>query len=376
MPKCLICGEHFRMLNSHITRTHKISISEYKQSFGTNVPLRDQDVIEKHKNNVVTSWNVEYWMGRHGLSEEEAIKELSDRRAKLNVLNASPRTTDYWTKYYNLTEEEATQRVSSLQSRGLEFTLAKYGDGGEIIYRDRIKARAFGNSLEGQLASGKSRDQIRVSRDNFTIHSIMSKHNVTESEAEQIRSKRLEHHVSYRRVSDVESHLHVSHSVAKSIVSNIQRRDLAFYQRKYGAENGTIAYKHMLKRGAVNPGTPSKASMIYFNETLDWLNSKNIEYHLEKTIIVMHKHFCVDMLIPAFNLIVEYDGRMFHADPQQPDYSWKSARGGLTYSQSLTRDFTKNAYLKFARYHVIRIHEHRAPNFNLLQHLKDNYATS
>jgi hypothetical protein len=58
MPKCMICGVNFKLLNSHITRTHKIATSEYRDLFGEDTPFTEESVRQKQRENGYSPFSV------------------------------------------------------------------------------------------------------------------------------------------------------------------------------------------------------------------------------------------------------------------------------------------------------------------------------
>ena len=79
----------------------------------------------------------------------------------------------------------------------------------------------------------------------------------------------------------------------------------------------------------------------------------------------------MDLVLPQYGLIFEYDGEAFHADPLVIDETWMSAKGNIGYWESIEYDSAKTAALESIGFKVIRIHSKYKNEFDLINILEE-----
>jgi hypothetical protein len=131
---CKLCGLISHDLTSHITRTHKIPIQEYKNRYGN---IRSEQYLNSQSERILGDKNPAY---EHGgkfspfsdkfiyadtMNKEELCKKVSESN-KNNGNN--DKTISYWVKK-GFTEEEAKENISNIQTTfSLEICVEKYGE--------------------------------------------------------------------------------------------------------------------------------------------------------------------------------------------------------------------------------------------------------
>jgi len=143
MLTCKICGLKATNLITHIVRTHKMSCDEYKKKYNVKkvqeISKQSIDKIKKSlklywteerkeefkkKSHKYSQWNKQFWIERYNMTEEEAIKKISEvqrKNAKKAVEKFKPSQTQwnkqFWIERYNMTEEEAIKKISEVQAK-------------------------------------------------------------------------------------------------------------------------------------------------------------------------------------------------------------------------------------------------------------------
>ena len=160
--KCKICGLLSHDLTSHITRTHKISISDYKKNYGD---IRSEKYLKNQSENMRGEINPAF---NHGgrlspLSEnfiyysEKNKEKIIQKISKSNKNNGNTNTTlTYWINQ-GYTEDEAKSELSKRQSTfSLQKCIEKHGKvNGEKIWLDRQEKWA--NSMKRSRKNGFSK---------------------------------------------------------------------------------------------------------------------------------------------------------------------------------------------------------------------------
>lgn len=368
---CLECGQLFSMLQSHITRTHKITTDEYREKHGKDTPFLSDDVLKLKKENGYSPWSISDRMSR-GESEEDAKLALKKKRAETFGSHTSVFSEIFWiNKGYSKEEAEAEM---AKRRCSLENLIKKYGEEeGKRRYIEQYTKSGISNSKQAMLDRGYSESQIRTMRDNFSIPSIMEKQEVDEETAIKIREGRLINSSSHWTLK-YWTDLGYSVDVAKERLSEIQRRDLPFFINKYGDVDGKIRYNSWVKDATSRSvgKFASKESVEYFKPLIDWCSENGYSVETEKYVRIDTKAYYLDLVIPELMLVFEYDGEAFHADPEVIDESWVSAKGGYSYWDSIAEDDMKTNIVQSLGYKVIRIHSSRKNQFNLTEIVKSH----
>ena len=118
MLKCKICNHEGKQLHQHIVKRHNMSVTEYKIKFGDcKMQLVSEETLKVKKQ--VSHFKVEYWLER-GYTESQAKHEISE----LQKRNNSKRTyekhqlilcNEYWMTKHGLTEQEAIDKIKKIQ---------------------------------------------------------------------------------------------------------------------------------------------------------------------------------------------------------------------------------------------------------------------
>lgn len=133
--ECIICGLYSHDLTSHITRTHKMKVSQYKVEYGGKI--RSQKYLNKQSERIKGNKNPAYNHGgkysplsdkfihKDTTSKEDVIRKISTS-IKNNGNNST--TIKYWLKQ-GYTEEESLQKLKERQTTfTLEKCIEKYGE--------------------------------------------------------------------------------------------------------------------------------------------------------------------------------------------------------------------------------------------------------
>lgn len=368
MPKCMICGVTFKLLNSHITRTHKIATSEYRDMFGEDTPFTEESVRQKQRENGYSPFSVKGVSKKFGVQEDEAKERVKDFTANIFGPETCVWSEEFWLKR-GFSEEAAKKEVFNRQSRGLDRYIRVYGeDEGNKKYLENCKRQSETSSKEYFLQKGMTEEEIREMRDNFSIPTLMKKYSISLEEAESMRRSRLVHY-SQARTPQFWIKKGYSEEDAIEAVQQMQQRGKDWWERKY-PDDWEERYAEYLHKTTVKFCTPSKEQLVFFQPLLEYCENEDIHYELEYKIKNMDKIYYIDLVIPSYNLAFEYDGEAFHPDPQCVDESWTSARSGRSYAECLENDNIKSIAIKESGLHLIRIHAKRKYTFDLVELLK------
>lgn len=370
MITCLECNKKFNLLQSHLRHKHNMSTDEYRLKHGNDVEFMSESVLQKKKQNGYSCWSIDDRMAR-GETEDEAKANIKAKKKETFGSHTTCRSTVYW-ELQGLSKSEAAERVKEIQTRDLNYFLKKYGDNGKLIFEEIQKKKGISNSKEAMLQKGLTEPEIKLMRDNLSLESIMTKCDVTKEEAEQIRSSRLENHCSCWGL-DYWIDKGFTEEDARLKISQLQRRDLEYFVQKYGEEQGKERYNSFIKlsTGHSVGKFASKESIKFFSSLVDWCEQNAIEIEFEKYVSVDTKTYYIDCVVPSISLAIEYDGKAFHADPENIDVSWFSAKKHLSYWDSINADQLKTERLESIGYKVIRIHSSRSEEYDLVKIVKD-----
>lgn len=130
---CMICGLFSHDLTSHILRTHKIKVSDYKEKYGE---IRSKKYLNNQSNNIKGNKNPAYnHNGKYSpLSNSFLYSDTVDRKSIIDKISLSNKnngnndtTLIYWTNR-GFTKEESKEKVKERQSTfSLQKCIEKYG---------------------------------------------------------------------------------------------------------------------------------------------------------------------------------------------------------------------------------------------------------
>ena len=367
MPTCKLCNKYFKLLNSHICRGHKMTTTEYKKLFGDDTPFMDESVKELKRENGYSPWSVADVMERKSLSIEDATLLVKNKVADTFGRDTSVRCEEYWISK-GFTQDQAKEKISSLQVRNLDYFVHKYGSEiGREKYESWRKGIQVSNSKEFMLSNGITGEAIKIMRDNFTVDNLMIKYSIDETTATDMRKSRIKNSVS-ALTQEYWISKGFTQDQAKEKISSLQVRNLDYFVHKYGSEIGREKYESWVYAATKHSvgKFSSKESQVFFAPFIEYCKTTGIDYVEEKYFSVNGKSYYVDLCLPNEKIIFEYDGEAFHADPENVDLQWRSAKKNLSYDEVLAYDNKKMSDLESIGYRVIRIHSSRKDLFDLV----------
>lgn len=377
MIECKLCHKMFLTLNTHIERTHKTKINDYKIRFGQDAPLYSDETKKAQSKNATSPFMVRHWT-KKGFSEAEAI-ELAKPYLKNNADNAkiySPRCIEHWVKK-GFSQEDAKVKVSDYQRRGLKFYTDLLGEkDGEIKFKAVIKSLTYANSSDGLREKGFSDDDIRKYKDHRSLAHFEDKYG--KIEGEELYKISIKEHRKYSfRCIEYWMRLGYSEEESKKKVSVIQVRNLETFILKYGEVDGLIKYKAWtISSQTGRTGGISKESIVYFQELKTFCDKNFISYISEYRIGRENgRNYYYDLCLPELKIIFEYDGAAFHADPLNEDLNW-IGRHGLTYAESLNNDIKKQTHAEIQGFTIVRIHSTRKKYIKIIDIVKERINES
>lgn len=370
MPVCLECGVHYSVLTTHIIRKHKMLTSEYRDKYGQNIRFTDDSVKLKQKENGFSPFSLNDAMKR-GLSKEDAQIAINKTISESLGRHTSVRCTEYWERN-GYSKEEAIQKISDLQCRNQLFFIEKYGqEEGKQKFVEHRKNVAIANSKEFMLANGRSEEDVRFMRDNFSIESLKIKYDLSQEDAVLLRDERMLNNTSCRTL---DYWLRKGFSIEKSeeLLSKIQTRNVEFFVNKYGKDKGELKYISWVNLATVQTinKSSSKEANLYFAPLIKFCDSINLKYTFEKFVSFGTKCYYIDLTIESLRLSFEYDGEKFHPDPENYDPLWKPLKGNSTEKERRDYDSRKNSDIESLGYHAIRIYSKRKHEINLIEIVK------
>lgn len=150
--KCSICGVEFKSLLSHVKSKHDMKPSKYREIYGVKTMAvysdeqkrsmsdsqkrRFSNESERKKNsdrqkNGASCFTETYWIkrGMSSIESKNKVSEIQKENAKKSILKTKPEYShfnkQYWIIKKGLSEEDAVKRVSELQSI-LSFRSSKF----------------------------------------------------------------------------------------------------------------------------------------------------------------------------------------------------------------------------------------------------------
>jgi very-short-patch-repair endonuclease len=140
---------------------------------------------------------------------------------------------------------------------------------------------------------------------------------------------------------------------AKSMVSDLQRRDLKYFTDKYGAKDGFIRYSNHVKAKISN----SVGKSYIEKDMIEYCKSiyKSTEHN--HPIKTKHGNYVVDAFIPEKNLIIECFGDYWHCNPKFWDSDKYHQHLHMTAKEKQKLDNKRIKNLKAEGYSVIVLWE-------------------
>lgn len=370
MPNCLICGKFCKLLNVHITRFHKMPTSEYKSLYGADTPFTEQSVKDKQIQNGYSPMSIPGVMKKFKCDEAEAIQRINEHKRRTFTSETSIWSVKYWLKK-GFSESEAAERVKFYQTYDEASYIRRYGEiEGRKKYQENNQKAAYSRQTEGMLKNGWALEEIKEQKDNFSIPVLMKKYGISETEAVGLRKSRLRNHNSYFCL-DFWIKKGYQEEQSKAVISKLQSRQEDYWIKKYGEELGRQKYESYLSKLKFKFFVPSKESLQFFAPVMKFCDDNRIEYTLEKNVKVNGRSYHVDLVIEEYDLMFEFDGAKFHADPRIVDEQWKHCRSHATYHEILCYDNRKTQDLSSTGDTVIRIHSNYKHEFDLIKILKE-----
>lgn len=289
---CKICGLERKNLTSHIIRTHKMSVPEYKEKYTTEVisPLEKHTMSNRIKGSNNPAFNhggklspysknfVKYKDGSANYSIEDVVKKSNSTK----VENSSNNTTIEYYLNKGLSLPDAQEALSERQNNfTLEKCIERHGaDLGPEIWRNRQERwqHTINSKPKHEI------DQINAKKGN-TREQLVEKYG--EEKTKEILEKR---YTKFGRSS---------------------KESFRFFIKLYKK-----ARKIGIKREDIFLGTKK------CNEY--WIHNESF--------------FSYDFTIKSIKMIIEYHGTAFH--PKVGDYNWKSPFG-KTYEEMIVIEEAK-----------------------------------
>lgn len=283
---CKICGLERKNLTSHIIRTHKMSVPEYKEKYEAEVisPLEENTMKNRMKGSNNPAFNhggklspysknfVKYKDG----SADYSIKDVVKKSNTTKIENNSNNTTIEYYLNKGLSLPDAQEALSERQSTfTLEKCIERHGsDLGSEIWRNRQERwqHTINSKPKHEI------DQINTKKGN-TREQLIEKYG--EKKAKEILEKR------YTKIG------------------RSSKEAFTFFSKLYKK-----ARKIGIKRGDIFLGTKKR------NEY--WIHQDSF--------------FTYDFTIKSIKMIIEYHGTAFH--PKVGDYNWTSPFG-KTYDEMM-----------------------------------------
>lgn len=341
MVICEICGREMHSLTTHLTRTHKIEPSEYKKKFKVTT-LISEECRNKISENVVSIYQHKYWIDKgHTLEEAKDIIDKIYAHNKENTIYVWD--IEYWTNK-GMSIEEAKQQISFMYSSSLENLIIKYG---EIEGAKRYEEYRISRSVaQKKSVKGLTQEERNVRFNNTSLEKFISlygeiegvvKYNIYKNNCRKTSKRSLVYW----------SGIYPDEEIAKEKLKEYQSRNMKWWQETYLNDWETKRLDWMSKISN-NGKSVSKESILFKNLFLS-------EYQLIEEFMLYdnYKSYWYDFLLKDYNLIVEYDGVMWHPDPNDSS-TWKGINGH-SYEDGIAYDNLKDDIAIRNGYSIIRV---------------------
>lgn len=286
-----------------------------------------------------------YWE-RRGWSEDDI-----DQRRMKKKMPSSPMRYENWLNKINdntgnfYTIEEAKYKVRSFRKSNLEYWIEKgYSEEDSLKkvkeYQKENSDKFVSKILENpEKYKDRTPTQIgywlkRGYNENDAIEKLKQRQDVTSLEFYNKKYGEEEGLIRYnKRV------LNISYTSSRK-----------YYIDKYGKEEGNNLYNTLVKNRIVPMSRASKESFYFLKEVFKYLRKNGIDkndiywgvgHSSEWFINTGNSIFFYDFTIPKLNIIIEYNGTMFHPNPDKILKDWKCLYSGLSYDVVLKNDILK-----------------------------------
>lgn len=293
-----------------------MTVDEYRLLYPDS-NLMSEAVRKKKSENVVSPYVVKSWINKgHTTKEAEQLVTQYQKNNSEKNKTSSPRTIHYWIKK-GYDEETASTLLSSFQdNRSLSKLESKFGslEVAKMHYRGKIEN--IGKTMKLP--------------DDYTSKSA--------------------------RTIDFWISLGYSENDAEQLVSSTQRRNLSFFENKYGTTEGIEKYKSWVSQIVHTTGAVSNESSVFFEKILEsvpTLRDEALYGKAELSLKNQLKTYKYDFTIPSKKLIIEYNGIAWH--PKSPDADWKHPFGLFTAKEKFEYDLTKQQFAESLGYRVINV---------------------
>lgn len=312
---CKECGkEVMKLLPKHLI-LHGLTRDGYFEKHPVELAIYKQFVNETTKKNSANC--IEYYLHR-GMNQQDAQAALQKHRNILavslsEVRHLNPLRYDFWiAKGY--TKEQAHDILSKKNTHNLEYYKQKYGDvAGQRFYNDLVEHHSFSRCEETQVEKISKNKGISEedARDEF-------------KNSKKVSSPRCKEHWLAKGYSEEESvHLIRQH----------QLRNLEFFVKKYGEEEGSIRHSSFIER-AHRGGIASRESLKvliplykFARRTLNIVRDDifiGLTGAREKRLVLdrdsnstKYSYFAYDFTIESMKVIVEFHGERWHPNPNK-----------------------------------------------------------
>lgn len=362
--KCINCGNPIYYHNDSRFRFNKVECSVYKIGKTSNC----------HKTIGQTTYHLL-------ICEKCLIKE----HPSFNVINKSRifNTPNKITQYAFQIPDDAINSKKQEYVKNLSNLIKKYGEElGTIKYNKYLELQSKTNTFEyKQSKYNWTREQFNEYNKSraVTLENLIKKHGEEKGTAvylKYIDSQKMTKSKDY--IIAKYGYLYYKDLCKKKIIN------LENFIRKHGNGLGLIKYNEWLdKKRNANFGAYSKSSQSFFkkldelilnhDQTLEtFYHDKNKEFMIN----VNGDLYFLDYYIKNFNICVEYNGSIWHADPNKYTACDKpiSFVDNITASDIWERDAKKIKALNSMGIHTIIVWDHNAEDklietFNLIKNI-------
>lgn len=326
-------------------------------------------------------------------------RELKDARKafKKNVLGRED-NGPCWEFYLQFLDESySVEDIKPNKDRGLDFLVRKYGkEEGEKRYQDRLKKDRMKNTLQGFVErygkekgtklyyeknkklsvserslklNGFGDEEINEIRNRHSQKSALTLDNYVEKYGWKEGNEKFEEMEKNRRSQWSKSYWigqGFDSEDAKRIISGLQRRDLTYFVKKYGEEEGRERYSSFNKKriSATRGTNVSKLELQVYEEVLktykDALNTHTIGAYV------------VDVYIPSIKTVIEVFGDYWHCNPDRWNSEDYNKTLHMTAEEKWHKDEVRIKQLKRDGYNVVVLWESAIKENNLQELINES----
>lgn len=302
------------------------------------------------------------------ISETEALEFIKKR-------NKSP---FYKSNFDNIED------YNKSQTRDITFFIKKYGEEeGEKRFNNFINKLKKNKTLEfyktkfGEIEGLKLYKEINLKKDNTSLKYFLKKNNNDFDKALfefNLKREKLKFTLNNMifKYGKEEGTKRFQVGIEKRKFSNT----LASYIIKLGKEEGTKRYKDILSKRISNLNSVSKESLLFFNKLTEILKEKfnfnNFKYGFKNELILKtknNKYRFYDYLIDDLNLIIEYNGSIWHPRKEnltEEQFSlYKNPFSNKTANEIEKYDLEKKLLALENGYKIIEVWDFNSIEFNI-----------